>query len=45
MGCAVLPSTLEAKGPVVAIAVTKNGNRPLAAIVHQNSGVVIWDLR
>ena len=42
---AVLGEDLAASGGVVALAVARNGDRPLAVIVHRNSGAVVWDVR
>lgn len=48
--CCILPVTvlgedLDASGPVVALAIARNEDRPLALIVHRNSGPLVWDLR
>ena len=42
---AVLGEDLDASGGVVALAMARNEDRPLALIVHRNSGPLVWDLR
>eukprot|EP00890_Picochlorum_soloecismus_P000396 jgi/Picsp_1/1357/NSC_04837-R1_transducin wd40 domain-containing protein len=41
----ILKDDIEAAGKVVAIETTQNEDRPLALIVHQDSGAVVWDIR
>ena len=41
----ILGEEVEGRGGVVAVAVTRNADRPLALIVHRNSGAVVWDIR
>ena len=41
----ILGEDLDASGGVVALAMTKNNDRPLALIVHRNSGAIVWDIR
>lgn len=41
----ILGEDLDASGGVIAVAVTRNDDRPLALIVHRNSGAIVWDVR
>jgi hypothetical protein len=41
----ILGEDLDASGGVVALAITRNNDRPLALIVHRNSGAIVWDIR
>ncbi|KAH7619656.1 hypothetical protein Ndes2526B_g06639 [Nannochloris sp. 'desiccata'] len=41
----ILGEDLDASGGVVALAMTRNSDRPLALILHRNSGAIVWDIR
>lgn len=41
----ILGEDLDASGGVVALAMTKTNDHPLALIVHRNSGAIVWDIR
>jgi len=42
---AVLGEDLDASGGIVAVAIARNDDRPLALLVHRNSGALVWDIR
>lgn len=42
---AVLAEDLDVSGPVVAVSISRLGDRPLALIVYRSFGPIVWDIR